>query len=484
MSGLAYRVESILGSCILIALVTYLSNLPGVQKFFTEDVPFFNRLDPTVLSNGNLGFVILVMLGVFLVSLMPLYKPRPRRILDTILETQKMVVIGSLGLAAIGFYNYTYSIPRPTLLLITVALLVVLPIYFVYLNRKNVEAGSSILVGDDPNTMAEIAENANRSFKGYVSPLEVYRVITNKSQARTDGGLIHKHDTEENVLEELEWLGTFTRLDDLINDLNIDTVVLAFKRTDRSNFFGILDTCYENGIQVKAHWEHIDNVLIDPSYSGEADIVDIKLEPLDAQDYVLKRGFDVAFSMLALLVLSPVILVLAVAIKLDSPGPVFYRQERTAEFGGTFNVYKFRSMLPESEIPDPDDDRKKDRITRVGKVIRKTHLDEIPQLFSILVGDMSVVGPRAVWRDEEILLEEQTDMWRKRWFIKPGLTGLAQINKASSKEPEKKLRYDLQYIRDQSFLLDLKIVTRQIWMVVSDTFGFVLGEEDLDELQE
>lgn len=114
-----------------------------------------------------------------------------------------------------------------------------------------------------------------------------------------------------------------------------------------------------------------------------------------------------------------------------------------------------------------------DRITRVGRVLRRTHLDEIPQLWSILVGDMSVVGPRAVWTEEESLLEAQERSWRKRWFVKPGLTGLAQVNDAKSTNPEEKLRWDLQYVKSQSFALDVKIVVRQMWKVGGDVVSAV-----------
>jgi lipopolysaccharide/colanic/teichoic acid biosynthesis glycosyltransferase len=143
-------------------------------------------------------------------------------------------------------------------------------------------------------------------------------------------------------------------------------------------------------------------------------------------------------------------------------------------FGETFAVYKFRSMVSNAEsktgptISEEDRGGVDPRVTRVGRVLRQTHIDEIPQLWSILVGDMSVVGPRP----ERPALEEDIQIglqnWRERWFVKPGLTGLAQINGVTGEEPEKKLRYDLEYIRIQSFWSDVKIVVRQLWMVFMD----------------
>jgi lipopolysaccharide/colanic/teichoic acid biosynthesis glycosyltransferase len=223
------------------------------------------------------------------------------------------------------------------------------------------------------------------------------------------------------------------------------------------------------------HQDHADHVLTD-DFTGD-DLLTVDLEPLDWQDYVLKRGFDMAFSGLALLVLSPVIVMIALAIKLDDGESVLYQQKRTAAFGNTFTVSKFRSMAPETEDSSPDSEY---RVTRVGGVLRTTHLDEIPQLWAILTGRMSVVGPRAVWTEEELHLEEEMGAWRKRWFIKPGLTGLAQINDATSAEAEDKLRYDLQYIRQQSFWFDLKIVVRQLWGVGGDLVGFVVPGSEME----
>jgi lipopolysaccharide/colanic/teichoic acid biosynthesis glycosyltransferase len=280
-------------------------------------------------------------------------------------------------------------------------------------------------------------------------------------------------------LESLSRLGGLSRLNDVLIEQDIDTVVLAFRQADRGDFFGALDTCHDYGVNAKVHREYADSVLVSEGDVG--DLVDVDLEPWDPLDHLFKRVFDVVFATVGLLGFAPLIGVVGLAVKLDSPGPVFYSQDRTAGFGDTFPVYKFRSMVPEGEDTTPTEDDENDRITRVGGLLRKTHLDELPQLWSIFVGDMSVVGPRAVWTEEEVLLEEDEPAWRKRWFVKPGLTGLAQINDAKSTDPNLKLRYDLEYIRQQSFWFDLKIVIRQIWKVVQDVVGMVVGEDSQTE---
>jgi lipopolysaccharide/colanic/teichoic acid biosynthesis glycosyltransferase len=109
----------------------------------------------------------------------------------------------------------------------------------------------------------------------------------------------------------------------------------------------------------------------------------------------------------------------------------------------------------------------------VGRVLRRTHLDEIPQLLPIFEKWMSVVGLRAAWVNEETLLEDQANAWRRRWFVKPGLTGLAQINDVSCTNPEVKLRYDVKYIQEQSFWYDMMIVIRQAWDILEEIMNYV-----------
>ena len=457
-----YRVASVGATGALTLLVLVVANHPFVQNLFAL-VPYFGRPAPAVLEGGQFTVAVLTTVGVVAASMWPVFKPRPRRILDTILLTQKRVLLAMVGLAALGYFNYTYRLPRSTLMIGTGLLFVALPVAMVAIRRRPQRSERAVVVGDDPDAMADVLATTDLDVVGYVSPLAGREGPAIPDRVGyTDGGVV----VGQEPLDDLECLGGLARLEEILVAYDIDTAVLAFGDADRMEFFGTLDSCYEHGVVAKAHRDHADSVLT-ASVPDDA-LVDIDLEPWDTQDYIVKRVFDVAFAATGLLVLSPIIALIAVAIKLDSDGPLLYSQERTAEFGDTFRIHKFRSMYPDSEDATPVDDDDNDAITRVGRILRTTHLDEIPQLWTILVGRMSVVGPRAVWTDEESYLEEAADRWRKRWFVKPGLTGLAQISGASSTDPETKLHYDLEYISRQSFWLDIRIVIRQCWDVLTD----------------
>ena len=463
-SGWQYRLRSVGGVAVITALAVTIANSAPVHTLFGR-LPVVGRLAADAPAGAELLFEITTTVVIVTLAFFPLYKPRPRRILDTVALTQKRVMVAIFTLAAIGYFDYTYRLPRMTLIAITPILLVTLPAWFVWIrSRQNGDAERTIIVGDDPDTISELAADIDTPLLGYLCPTSVFQTTTSQKSAAAvaDGGF---------QLAGLNRLGGLSRIEDVFVEHDIDTAVLAFDHTDRAEFFGALDACYEHGVDAYVHRDHADRVLTADNEVGT--LVNVELEPWDIQDHVLKRGFDVAFSLAGLILLSPVILLIAVAIKLDDGGPVLYSQTRTAVFGETFKAFKFRSMVPEGESVEPVDDAQNNRITRVGRVLRQTHLDEVPQLWSILVGDMSVVGPRAVWTEEESLLEAQERSWRKRWFVKPGLTGLAQVNGAKSTNPDEKLRYDLQYVKQQSFTFDLKLVVRQIWKVGVDVLATI-----------
>ncbi|MGH9449004.1 MAG: TIGR03013 family XrtA/PEP-CTERM system glycosyltransferase [Terriglobia bacterium] len=184
---------------------------------------------------------------------------------------------------------------------------------------------------------------------------------------------------------------------------------------------------------------------------------------IKAPKRVMKRIISVAISFGVLIVCLPLLIVIAVAIRLDSEGPVFFHQERVGKDGKIFRLVKFRSMRHGSDSdgisrPAEKDD---DRFTRVGRWLRRLHLDELPQLYNIFKGDMYFVGPRPFVPDQEKECVEKIPFYHQRWRVKPGATGWAQINRgynATIEENAEKLGYDLYYIKNMSIGLDLMIV--------------------------
>jgi sugar transferase (PEP-CTERM system associated) len=185
----------------------------------------------------------------------------------------------------------------------------------------------------------------------------------------------------------------------------------------------------------------------------------------------MKRVSGFSLSLIGLILLSPLILIISILIKMDSRGPVFYKQERVGEKGKIFKLLKFRSMVEGAEANGPVwAGKNDDRITRIGQWIRKWRLDEIPQMVNVLKGDMSFVGPRPERAYFVEKLREEIPFYDQRFYVKPGITGLAQVKYqygASKDDSLEKLRYDLYYIKNLSLLLDLLIIFETIKVVLS-----------------
>lgn len=185
-----------------------------------------------------------------------------------------------------------------------------------------------------------------------------------------------------------------------------------------------------------------------------------------------KRAFDILFSLLGIIVLSPLFLLLTIAVKLDSRGPAIFKQERVGMNEKLFNIYKFRSMCVGAESMGTGQYSFSDdpRVTRVGKLLRATSLDELPQLFNILKGDMSFVGPRPPLTYHPWPLEEYTSSQRRMFEMRPGITGWAQVNGRKEVEWHERIRLNVWYIDNCSLFLDIKILFL--------TFAKVLKNED------
>jgi len=265
----------------------------------------------------------------------------------------------------------------------------------------------------------------------------------------------------------------FDKICDLAESVNAKNVIVALDQKRGLLPYVELLKCKVRGINIidgENFYERITGKLlierINPSWLIFSDGF-VKSKTIR----LVKRMADFLGAFFGLIILIPLFAPVALAIKLDSRGPVFFRQERVGENGKIFNLFKFRSMKVDAEKSsgpvwashnDP-------RITRVGQIIRKLRIDEIPQIWNVLKGEMSFVGPRPE-RDFFVKkLEKKVPFYRERFTVKPGITGYAQVlypYGASEKDALEKLKYDLYYIKNMSFILDLMVIFKTIKIVI------------------
>jgi len=178
---------------------------------------------------------------------------------------------------------------------------------------------------------------------------------------------------------------------------------------------------------------------------------------------IIKRISDICISLLAITILLPAFIIIAIAIRLTSKGPAIFKQERAGKDGKPFIFYKFRTMKLNVEPFGPSPKSAKDpRLTKIGRFLREYSLDELPQLFNVLKGDMSIAGPRPLYLSQ---MAEWSERQKKRLLVKPGLTGLAQISGRGELTHEEKLELDVKYVETKTLWLDLKMILTTIAMV-------------------
>ncbi|NNG27527.1 MAG: undecaprenyl-phosphate glucose phosphotransferase [Ignavibacteriaceae bacterium] len=287
---------------------------------------------------------------------------------------------------------------------------------------------------------------------------------------------------EDSIREINEANGKNFKLEKLLLSEKVEEVLIALT-ADSSHFLdGIIKIC--NRRAVKTHiipdYFHYKSNRFQLSTFGDFPIITLRREPLDeVQKRILKRTFDIIFSLIIIIFilswLYPIIFVLS---KLTSPGPVFFVQDRIGTKNEKFNCYKFRTMNVEhgTEIltfkPVIKDDP---RVTRFGKFLRKSNLDELPQFLNVLKGDMSAIGPRPHAIPYDRKYEKVVDEIRLRHNVKPGITGWAQVHglrgdvedeNENWRRTEKRIQYDLWYIENWSFTLDIQIVLITIWQMI------------------
>ncbi len=263
------------------------------------------------------------------------------------------------------------------------------------------------------------------------------------------------------------------QLDEVIKEIRPSELFIAMKNQPHELVLEIANKCAENHIVVKIVPDLYDVltglVRTIPQYS--IPLIEISTQLLQPWEVVLKRLMDIIVSSLALILGLPLWILIAILIKLDSKGQIFYKQERVGKNGKIFTLYKFRSMYVDAEKYGPQITKLNDpRVTRVGYFLRRTHLDEVPQFWNVLKGEMSLVGPRP---DRTYFIEKYCKiqpLFKRRLVVRPGITGWNQVNSpifdGTIEDINNKLKDDFYYIENMSIKLDIEILLRTLYLVI------------------
>ena len=287
-------------------------------------------------------------------------------------------------------------------------------------------------------------------------------------------GFIKGYDDPDNFDDNLPLpvLGHESKVHKIINEHNVNDLIIAL---DKPTSERVLDTIVNiNGSPVSLKvvpdmYEVVMGMARTDQLVG-VPLIDINLNIDTFYSKRLKRGLDIFLSLMGLVLIFPLWLLIMITIKVDSKGPIFYKQERCGKNKKYFNIIKFRSMILDAEDKTGPvwSDLEDKRITRVGKFLRRLHLDETPQLINIIKGEMSIVGPRPERPYFIEKLIKEYPFYQRRLKIRPGITGWAQIKQpfdTTVKDVRQKLKFDFYYIENLSFRLDIKIIINTIWVV-------------------
>ncbi len=287
---------------------------------------------------------------------------------------------------------------------------------------------------------------------------------------------------DDPILKEMEvegfpMLGTTAQLPEIIVDHSVDDVIVALSSREHEKIVEIVLSLQSHPVRIRVVPDLFEMVSVRAQVEDfwGVPLIGLRDPVITGFDRAFKRAFDLLISSTLLLLLGPVMLLTALAVKLDSSGPAFFRQRRVGENGRLFWMYKFRTMVDGADrlVPKLEEEgvyangvykvKEDPRVTRVGRILRRMSADELPQLFNVLKGEMSLVGPRP----EQPWIVERYEPWqRKRLSVMPGMTGWWQVNGRSDRPMFLNTEYDLYYIQNYSPVLDLIILWKTIWVVL------------------
>lgn len=279
----------------------------------------------------------------------------------------------------------------------------------------------------------------------------------------------HQKTHEADNIHYPDIIGELDMLKDILDQKHIDEVIIALPLHAHEKFEWIVDTCEKAGVKALIIPDYFDYLPARPYFENFADmpLINVRDIPLDEfRNRLIKRGFDILFSVFSIFITSPLLLAIAIGIKLTSPGPIIFKQERVGFNRKTFMMYKFRSMrVQTNQASDQTWTIENDpRRTKFGAFLRKTSLDELPQFFNVLLGHMSVVGPRPERPFFVDRFKEEIPKYMVKHHIRPGITGWAQSNGyRGDTSIRDRIKLDIFYIENWTLVFDIKIIMKTIY---------------------
>jgi exopolysaccharide biosynthesis polyprenyl glycosylphosphotransferase len=374
-------------------------------------------------------------------------------------------VIGSIALFFLlllddeisGYQVYYKSI----ILLFGIHFLVTLipRLIFVTVLVKRIQSGrngfSTVLIGGSDKAV-EIYKEINQL------PKNIYRFI----------GFININGVDRQLENDLPYLGHIDDLERILQENNVEEAIIALESTEHDKLKSIVSRLEGGNLSIKILPDMYDILSGSVKMTNifGALLIQLNVETMPVWQQTLKRLMDVLVSIVAIILLLPLYLVMAIAVKVSSPGPIFFLQERIGRNGKAFNIVKFRTMFVDAEKLGPQLSSANDpRITPIGKYMRKLRLDEFPQFYNVLIGDMSLVGPRPerqFYIDQIIQIEPQYLHLTK---VRPGITSWGQVKYGYAENVDQmlqRMKFDLLYLKNRTFALDMKIMLYTILIVV------------------